>query len=97
MAYMKLFQKMHVALEESIAFSPAHLHIDILPEYQRQGWGKKLIGSVVEYLRGERVEGVWVGLDPKNANAKRFYSKLGFEDIEAPGVNMGLRFDNWKA
>lgn len=38
---------------------------------------------------------MWVGLDPKNA--KRFYTTLGFEDIEAPGVNMGLRFDNWKA
>jgi ribosomal protein S18 acetylase RimI-like enzyme len=97
MGYMKLFQEMHTALEASIAFSPAHLHINILLEYQRQGWGKKLIGSVVEHLRGKGVEGVWVGLDPNNADAKKFYRKLGFEDIKAPGVNMGLRFNNWKA
>lgn len=94
--YMKLFQNMDTAAEECIIFSPAHLHIDILPEYQRQGWGKKLIGKVVEYLRAEKVGGVWVGLDPKNENARKFYTKLGFEHIEAPGANMGLRFDSWK-
>jgi len=87
---------MHTTPEECIAFSPAHLHIDILPEYQRRGWGKKLIGRAAEYLRGEKVDGVWVGIDPKNENAKKFYRKLGFEDIEAPGANMGLRFNNWK-
>ena len=94
--YMKLFKRMHTTPEECIAFSPAHLHIDILPEYQRRGWGKKLIGRAAEYLRGEKVDGVWVGIDPKNENAKKFYRKLGFEDIEAPGANMGLRFNNWK-
>jgi ribosomal protein S18 acetylase RimI-like enzyme len=94
--YVKLLHNMHTAPEESIVFSPAHLHIDILPTYQRQGWGRKLIGSVVEHLR-EEVDCVWVGMDPKNQSAKNFYRKLGFEDIEAPGTYMGLCFDNWKA
>lgn len=93
--FIKLFQKMHTAPEQCIAFSPAHLHIDILPECQRQGWGKKLIGKAVEHLRGLSIDGVWVGLDPKNEKAKVFYRRLGFEDIEAPGANMGLRFDQW--
>jgi ribosomal protein S18 acetylase RimI-like enzyme len=94
--FMKLFQKMPAAPDECIVFSRAHLHIDILPGYQRQGWGKKLIGCVVDYLRAEKINSVWVGLDPKNENAKKFYRKLGFEDIEAPGTNMGLHFDNWR-
>jgi len=95
--YIKLLQKMHTAPEQSIAFSPAHIHIDILPQYQRQGWGKILIACVVEYLKGKDVDSIWVGMDPKNENAMRFYRKLGFEDIEAPGAYMGLRFINWKA
>jgi ribosomal protein S18 acetylase RimI-like enzyme len=48
-------------------------------------------------LKEENVEGVWVGLDPKNENARRFYQRLGFEDInDAPALNMGLHFDNWR-
>lgn len=94
--YMNLFKNMHTAGEEQVAFSPAHIHIDILPEYQRQGWGKKLIGKAVEYLRSVGVDGLWVGLDPKNEKAKLFYRRIGFEDIVGPGASMGLRFDNWK-
>ena len=94
--HMDLFRKMHTAVEEQIVFSPAHIHIDILPEYQRQGWGRKLIGRAVVYLRNLDIDGLWVGLDPKNKKAKLFYRKLGFEDIQRSGTNMGLQFDNWK-
>lgn len=94
--YMKLFQKMHTAPEACVAFSPVHLHIDILPECQRQGWGKILIGRAVELLRAEGFTGLWVGLDPANENARKFYGRLGFEAIEGPGANMGLRFDDWR-
>lgn len=91
--YLKLLRDMHTAPDANIAFSPAHLHIDILPEYQRQGWGRRLIDRVAEHLKEEGIDGVWVGLDPKNENAKRFYEKLGFVPIEgAPDGNMGLRF-----
>lgn len=93
---MNLFKNMHTATEEQIAFSPAHIHIDILPEYQRQGWGKRLIGKAVEYLRSLNVDGLWVGLDPTNEKAKLFYRRIGFVDIPGPGANMGLRFDSWK-
>lgn len=85
--YTRLFQEMPIApaAPACIAFSPAHLHIDILPEYQRQGLGKLLIS------RAMNMKGVWVGLDPKNANARGFYQRLGFEDItDAPELITGL-------
>ena len=48
------------AREDNIAFSPAHLHINILEKYQRKGWGKRLIGKAVECLK-EKVFGlVWI-------------------------------------
>lgn len=82
------------AREENIAFSPAHLHINILEKYQRKGWGKRLIGKAIECLKEKGVDGVWVGLDPRNEEAKRFYEKIGFRDIE--GVQddnqLGLKF-----
>ncbi|KIK67991.1 hypothetical protein GYMLUDRAFT_36801 [Collybiopsis luxurians FD-317 M1] len=89
--YMNLLRNMHTAPDACIDFSPAHLHIDILPEYQKQGWGRKLIGMAVEFLRGEGLKGVWLGLDPKNVGARQFYEKLGFKAVEgAPDNNMGF-------
>lgn len=80
-----------------IAFSPAHLHIDILPEYQRQGWGRRLIGEAVRVLREKGLDGLWLGLDPRNENGKRFYKKIGFKEMpEAPGAVMSLKFADWK-
>ncbi|KAJ7785730.1 hypothetical protein B0H16DRAFT_1753582 [Mycena metata] len=51
--YTQLLQKMRVLPETTLAFAPAHLHIDILGGYQKQGWGRKLIETAVEYLRCE--------------------------------------------
>ncbi|KAF9527107.1 acyl-CoA N-acyltransferase [Crepidotus variabilis] len=91
--YCKLLKKIHTASEESIKFSSVHLHIDILKEYQRKGWGKKLIEKATEYLKEEGFETVWVGMDPRNTDAKLFYRKLGFQEIDGAGENMlGLRF-----
>ncbi|OBZ76734.1 putative acetyltransferase OgpAT [Grifola frondosa] len=94
--YIEILHNPHRAAPVAVAFSPAHLHIDILAEYQRQGWGRRLIGRAVEYLKEERgLSRLWLGLDPKNVGAKKFYERLGFEEIkEAPPGTMGLRFEN---
>lgn len=92
-----------IAQDSAIAFSPAHLHIDLLPEAQRQGWGRRLIRSVVDFFRDlnanpgqEHVRGIWVGLDQRNVEAPKFYNKLGFRPIEgAPATLLGLDFKNW--
>lgn len=96
--YIRTIHNPLSASDISIAFSPAHLHIDILPEYQRQGWGKRLIAEAVRFLKEEKgLDGLWLGLDPRNANAKKFYGRLGMTEIpDAPGLVMGLRFENWK-
>ena len=36
---------------------PAHLHIDLLPELQGQGWGRRLIDTLVAALRERGVRG----------------------------------------
>ncbi|EPQ59914.1 hypothetical protein GLOTRDRAFT_15762, partial [Gloeophyllum trabeum ATCC 11539] len=91
--YIRLLQKMHTAPDACIEFSPAHLHIDILADFQRQGWGRKLMDRAIQYLKEQGLNAVWLGLDTRNENARRFYSRLGFRDIpSAPNGNMGLHF-----
>ena len=89
--YISLFKNMHTAVEEHIAFSPPHIHTDILRGYQRQGWGKKLIEKTAKCMYAHR----WL-MGPKNEKANLFYRRLGFENIQGSGTNTGLQFDDWK-
>ncbi|MBQ8210256.1 MAG: GNAT family N-acetyltransferase [Clostridia bacterium] len=61
---------------------PAHLHIDLLPAYQRQGWGGKLISALSEHLRSKGIKGVMLTAGTENVNAGNFYKKYGFEQLE---------------
>lgn len=61
---------------------PAHLHIDLLPEYQRKGWGGKLLNALFEHLRAKDIKGVMLTAGTGNVNAGSFYKKYGFEQIE---------------
>lgn len=60
----------------------AHLHIDIMEEYQQQGLGTKLIETLCAKLKEVKVEGVRLLCDTKNKAARAFYEKMGFEDID---------------
>ncbi len=73
---------------------PAHLHINLLPEAQSGGWGRRLIETELEALRTAGVRGVHLGVAPTNERAKGFYRHVGFEDISRDGhVLFGIRFD----
>lgn len=60
----------------------AHLHIDILEEYRSQGIGTQLIETLCSKLVESNVEGLYLICDKKNGDARAFYEKLGFEDID---------------
>ena len=95
--YLSLIHNMPTASPANISFSPAHIHINILPPYQGKGYGRQLIDMAVEYLKDQGLKGLWVGLDTRNESARRFYLKLGFRDIGAsPPGNMCLDFVDWK-
>lgn len=61
---------------------PAHLHIDILPEYQRMGLGHQLMDALCNNLREKGVNGVVLTVWHKNEKGRRFYEKYGFDLIE---------------
>ena len=60
----------------------AHLHINLLPEYQRQGIGTQLVDALINKLTQMCVEGVYLVCSNKNEGARAFYEKCGFEDID---------------
>ena len=60
----------------------AHLHIDILPDYHRQGIGTQLVNTLEQHLKSLYVEGLHLICSSKNEVARAFYEKMGFEDID---------------
>lgn len=82
-AYMKRFAKEY----------PAHLHIDILPQYQHQGIGKKLMCSLFNHLKSNNVKGVMLTVSADNKSAIEFYKMCGFEILfKGAGIVFGFRF-----
>lgn len=82
------------ALEVCLAVSPAHMHINLLPEVQRCGWGRKMIGYAVDHLRRQQIGAVWLGMDERNVGARIFYEKVGFRGIKgAPDKWMAFDFE----
>lgn len=61
---------------------PAHLHIDLLPEYQRMGIGHKLVDALCAHLRAKGIPGVMLTAGPDNVKGRNFYRKYGFTELQ---------------
>lgn len=61
---------------------PAHLHIDILDGYQRQGVGRRLVDAQLEHLRSKGACGVYLGVSADNDKGVPFYRKYGFRELK---------------
>jgi ribosomal protein S18 acetylase RimI-like enzyme len=57
---------------------PAHLHIDILPEYHGQGIGTRLMKTFEDHLIEKGVPGVHLYTSSLNRKAVPFYKKMGY-------------------
>ena len=78
-----LAQRVHgLDRDEAPAGYPAHLHIDLLPRIQGQGWGRRLISAFTDELRRRGVPGVHLRVDERNLGARAFYTRLGFAPDE---------------
>jgi len=60
---------------------PAHLHIDLLPELQGRGFGRRLIDTLRAALAERGVPAVHLGMDAANTGARAFYDRLGFHEL----------------
>lgn len=71
-------------LVDQLAGYPAHLHIDLLPGYQRQGLGRRLMTALLAALHERGVPAVHLGMAVENTGARVFYDRCGFTEIDVP-------------
>lgn len=64
---------------------PAHLHVDLLPVLQGNGFGRRLIEVLCDALVARGVPGVHLGAAKDNSGAIAFYHRLGFTPLPSPG------------
>lgn len=80
-----------------LAGYPAHLHIDLLPEYQRKGLGRELVNAFVSTLRQAGVPALHLSMLTSNVEARAFYNRLSFHEIQVPDngpvTYLGMRID----
>jgi len=78
---IRLIHKGHVPRPELLSY-PAHLHIDILPEGQGKGMGRKLIEVFKNKLIEMNVTALHLEVGKRNTDAIKFYEKVGFNMIK---------------
>jgi ribosomal protein S18 acetylase RimI-like enzyme len=79
---------------DSFKAYPAHLHIDLLPRVQRQGYGTQLMQRFLTSLRQHGSRGVHLGMGASNSRALAFYQKVGFhviDDSQPGSLYLGLK------
>jgi ribosomal protein S18 acetylase RimI-like enzyme len=92
-----LIRRIHagVPFDPDLAAYPAHLHIDLLPIAQGQGWGRMLMQTFLSRLRALQVPGVHLGVGRRNTRAISFYEHVGFQVIKSSegGIRFGMHLE----
>lgn len=72
---------------------PGHIHIDLLPEAQGAGWGRKLMDTMGERFIQKGCRGFHLGVSAANEGGIAFYRRYGMEEIsrESWGIVFGKR------
>jgi len=60
---------------------PSHGHIDLLPEFQGQGWGRKVMQSMEKALSSLDSPGFHLRVSQHNIRGLKFYAALGYQEI----------------
>jgi ribosomal protein S18 acetylase RimI-like enzyme len=74
---------------------PAHLHINLYPEYQRHGIGAQLLAAYEENLRKKDIPGYHLGVAADNQVGISFYQKQGLAQLQKVpkiGIPLALAF-----
>ncbi|MEI6578533.1 MAG: GNAT family N-acetyltransferase [Eubacteriales bacterium] len=71
----------NIPLKYYVSKYPAHLHIDILPAYQHQGLGSRLMDALIANLKAKNVPSIMLVCGADNKNGLNFYKKYGFTQV----------------
>lgn len=67
---------------------PAHLHIDLLPEYQGRGYGRLLAYTFFDALARAGAPRVHLSMLTVNTAARAFYDRIGFRELTVADPGM---------
>lgn len=78
-----LIHRPPTAIDSIVGRYPSHLHIDLLPEFQGSGHGRRLIETLLGSLADAGSVGVHLGVSGRNERAIGFYRAVGFTELGA--------------
>jgi ribosomal protein S18 acetylase RimI-like enzyme len=86
-----MFRPEHM-LRPELEPHPAHLHINLLPDYQGAGHGRELMTTFLESVAAVGARSCHLTVRAVNTGALRFYDRLGWRRIEVanPGPSIFL-------
>jgi ribosomal protein S18 acetylase RimI-like enzyme len=73
---------------------PAHLHINLLPDYQSMGLGTRLMKHFEQHLIRQGIRGVHLDTTSQNHKAIPFYKKMGFAIVNQVETASHPEFDD---
>jgi ribosomal protein S18 acetylase RimI-like enzyme len=76
---------------------PAHLHINILPEYQHSGTGALLVEALENYLKNKGIRGLHLHTSNHNIKALPFYKKRGYSIISREKDRLWSEVDDYES
>jgi len=85
---VSLIHRPHRHAAEVVACFPSHLHIDLLPRIQGQGWGRRLLDTIADALRTAGSRGLHFGVGVSNEQALGFYRHLGYDEWGSDGFSV---------
>jgi ribosomal protein S18 acetylase RimI-like enzyme len=68
-------------LVDGLAPYPAHLHINLLPEYQGAGFGRAMMSTFLASVAAAGVASCHLAVRPANTAALGFYARLGWQRL----------------
>lgn len=92
-AAVELIHRPPLAIDTIVERYPSHLHIDLLPDIQGRGVGRRLIDTLLDSLRAAGSTGVHLGVSAQNERAIGFYRAVAFTELgrSRSGVAFGRR------
>jgi ribosomal protein S18 acetylase RimI-like enzyme len=70
-----------IMLVDGLAPHPAHLHINLLPDYQGTGFGRALMSTFLASVAAAGVASCHLAVRPTNTAALGFYARLGWQRL----------------
>lgn len=73
----------------NLVLYPAHLHVNLAPDYRGHGLGRKLVETFAEFAGKRGSAGVHASVREDNEKGRAFFERLGFREIaEHPVVRL---------